>query len=138
MTFRDILREVETMLYLWWNFVWNISVLQPDQVLKFCQMSEFILISCFRIWWNNSFDQKIIFLRFIKRFLTSLFRVCRFGAAHGGLGKFETTSSPFKVRRKYTTMIKNHTVIPYLKRIQKLYKFHNAYFKSCWHQQFFV
>ena len=81
---------------------------------------------------------KTIFLRFIKRFLTSLFRVCRFGAAHGRLGKFETTSSPFIVRRKYPTMIKNHTVIPYLKRIQKLYKFHNAYFKSCWHQQFFV
>ena len=44
-----------------------------------------------------------------------------FGAAHGWGG--DLFASPFpKIRHKYPTMMKLGTVIPYLRKIQKMYK----------------
>ena len=42
-----------------------------------------------------------------------------------------------KIRHTYLTMMKLGTVIPYLKKIQKMYESRNTPSKFCWHQQFF-
>ena len=41
-----------------------------------------------------------------------------------------------KICRTYPTMIKLRIVIPYLKKIQKLYKSHDTTLEFCWHQHF--
>ena len=51
-----------------------------------------------------------------------LFRIGLFGAAHGrGWGVAKRTPPPPKMFHTYLAMMKLHTVIPYLKKIQKIY-----------------
>ena len=54
----------------------------------------------------------------------TLFRMCFFGAAHGlGGGGGGSFLAPLpKISHTYPTMIKLGTVIPYLRKIQKIYK----------------
>ena len=51
----------------------------------------------------------------------TLFRMGIFGAAHGWWGQKALPPHP-KICRRYPTMMKLGTVIPYLKKIQKIYK----------------
>ena len=44
---------------------------------------------------------------------------------------------PPKICHTYPMMMKLGTVIPYLKKIQKIYKFRDTPFEFCWHQHFF-
>ena len=41
-----------------------------------------------------------------------------------------------KIRHTYPTMMKLGTVIPYLRKIQKMYKSRDTFLKFCWHQHF--
>ena len=43
-----------------------------------------------------------------------------------------------KICHTYPTMMKLDTVIPYLRKIQKIYKSRNTSLKFCWHQHFFT
>ena len=58
-----------------------------------------------------------------------LFRMGFFGAAHGWGGPF---------RHAYPTIMKLCTVIPYLRKIQKMYKSRGTFLDSCRHQHFFT
>ena len=58
-----------------------------------------------------------------------------FGAAHGWGAK--KTHLP-KTSHTYLTMMKFGTVIPYLKKNQKIYKLRDTPLQFCWHQHFFA
>ena len=58
-----------------------------------------------------------------------------FGAAHGW-GTFLTPLP--RIRHTNPTMMKLGTVIPYLKKIQKMYKSRDTPLGFCWHQHFFT
>ena len=61
-----------------------------------------------------------------------LFRAC---SRIGGEGK----QAPLpKTCHTYHTMIKLGAVIPYLKKIQKIYESHNTPLEFCWHQHLFT
>ena len=62
---------------------------------------------------NQTCSQKL-------QFLLTLFRKGFFGAAH-----------------TYPTMVKLGTVIPYLRKIQKMYESRDTSLEFCWHQHFF-
>ena len=54
----------------------------------------------------------------------------------GGGGPFWT---PFpKIRHTYPTVMKLGTVIPYLRKIQKMYKSRDTFLEFCWNQHFFT
>ena len=57
----------------------------------------------------------------------TLFRMGFFRAAHGWGAK---------IRHTYSTMMKLGTVIPYLRKIQKIYKSRDTSLEFCWHQYF--
>ena len=57
-----------------------------------------------------------------------------FGAAHGWGGQ----EPPFpKICHTYATVMKLGTVIPYLKKIQKLFESRDRPPEFCWHKHFF-
>ena len=59
-----------------------------------------------------------------------------FGAAHGSEGAF---GAPLpKICHTYPTIMKLGTVIPYLRKIQKMYKSRDTFLDSCRHQRFFT
>ena len=59
-----------------------------------------------------------------------------FGAAHGWSGAFW---SPLpKICHTYPTIMKLGTVIPYLRKTQKIYKSRDTSLDFCWHQHFFT
>ena len=62
---------------------------------------------------------KVVVLK--KHFPLTLFRMDFFGAAHGG-GRGAKTSPLLKICHIYPTMMKLGTVIPYPKKIQKIYE----------------
>ena len=77
------------------------------------------------------------FHEYTERFATAflnLFRIGFFGAAQGcGVGK----KAPLpKICHTYPTMMKPGTVIPYLKKFQKLYESCDTPLDFCWHQNF--
>ena len=53
-----------------------------------------------------------------------------FGAAHGWGGRGFLAPPP-KIRHTYPSMIKLGTVIPYLKKIQKMYKSRDTSLEFC-------
>ena len=59
-----------------------------------------------------------------------------FGAAHGWGGP-KRPPLP-KICHTYPTTIKLGTVIPYLKKIQKIYESCDTPLEFCWHQHFFT
>ena len=60
----------------------------------------------------------------------TLFRMVLVGAAHGLGGPL------LKICHTYPIMMKLGIFIPYLKKIQKIYKSRDTFFKFCWHQYF--
>ena len=65
----------------------------------------------------------------------TLFRMDIFGAAHG----WGMPRNPLpKIYRTYSTMMKLGTIIPYLKKIQKIYESRDTPPEFCWHQFFFT
>ena len=68
--------------------------------------------------------------------MLTLFRMDIFGAAHGWGWEPKKGLPLPKICHTYPTMMKLDTVVPYLKKIQKMYESRDkpAYF--CWHQHF--
>ena len=60
-----------------------------------------------------------------------------FGAAHGWGGGAFWPPLP-KIRHTYFTMMKLGTVIPYPRKIQKMYKSRDTSLEFCWHEHFFT
>ena len=60
------------------------------------------------------------------------------GAAHGRGGGVGKKAPLPKICRTYPTMIKLGTVIPYLKKFQKLYESPDTPFEFCGYQHFFT
>ena len=77
------------------------------------------------------YDFKLTFQSIdINRIHDGLFRGC---SRMGG------TKAPLpKICHTYPTMMKLGTVIPYLKKIQKLYKSSDTLLDFCWHQHFVI
>ena len=69
-----------------------------------------------------------------KAAILTLFRMDLFGTAHGWRGK---APQP-KICQTYSTIMKLSTLTTYLKKIKKMYKWHNTPFEFCWHQHFFA
>ena len=68
-----------------------------------------------------------------------LFRMGFFGAAHGWGGGGSAKRFPLpKICHIYPTMIKLDTVIPYLKKIQKMFESRDTLLEFCWQQHFFT
>ena len=69
----------------------------------------------------------------------ALFRMGIFRAAHR-LGERGVQKGSFlpKICHTYPAMMKLGTVIPYLKKIQKIYQSRDASPGLCWHQNFFT
>ena len=67
-------------------------------------------------------------------FLLIIFRLGLFGAAHGS--RCKNALLP-KICHTYPTMMNLSAVIPYLTKIQNIYKSHDTSIKFCWHQFFF-
>ena len=63
-----------------------------------------------------------------------LFRMGFFGAVHGWGGAF--LPHPPKIHHTYPTMMKLGTVIPYLRKIKKMYKSRDTFLDSCGHRHF--
>ena len=65
-----------------------------------------------------------------------------FGAAHGwegGAGQEWGKKAPLpKICQTYPTMMKLSTVIPYLRKTQKMYKSRDTSLDFCWNQHFFT
>ena len=59
-----------------------------------------------------------------------------FGVVHGW-GRGQKAKSPLpKICQIYPTMMELFTLIPYLKKIQKLFESREAPLQFCWHQHF--
>ena len=58
----------------------------------------------------------------------------------GGAHEWGGTKRPLllKICHTYPTMMKLGTVIPYPKKIQKIYKSRDTPLEFCWHQHFFT
>ena len=71
-------------------------------------------------------------------FTLILFRVGFFGAAHGwGRGRAKKAPLP-KICHTYPIMMKLGTVIPYPKKIHKIYESRDTPLEFWWHQHFFT
>ena len=69
----------------------------------------------------------------------TLFRIDFFGAAHGWGGGERGFLAPLsKICQSYPTMMKFGTVIPYLRKIRKIYNSRYTSLEFCWHQHFFT
>ena len=70
----------------------------------------------------------------------TLFRMGFFRAAHGWCGGGGGFLDPLlsKISHTYPTMMTLGKVIPYLRKIQKIYKSRDTSLEFCWHQHFFT
>ena len=66
----------------------------------------------------------------------TLFRMSLFGAAHGWWGEGGKKAPLPKICHTHPAMMKLGTLIPNLKKIQKLYKSRDTLLDFCWHQHF--
>ena len=74
-------------------------------------------------------------LVWVPNFTLTLFRMGLFGDAHG----WRCQKGPLpKICDTYPTMMKLDTVIPYLKKIQKIYKLRDTTLGFCWYQHFCI
>ena len=69
--------------------------------------------------------------------MLTLFRMGLFGAAHRWGSGQKGPLLP-NICQTYPTMIILAIVIPYLKKIQKIYESHDTPLEFCWHQLFFT
>ena len=97
----------------------------------FCAMCDFMLtLLDSHFGW---FFKALIYENYTLTVLTIGF----FRAAHGW-GVFCAPSPLPKIRHRYPTMMKLGTVIPYLRKIQKIHKSHDTSLEFCLHQHFFT
>ena len=73
--------------------------------------------------------RNLLILRQVHILTLTLFRMGFFGAAHGWWGPFWPPHS--KIRHTYPTMMKLGTVIPYQRKIQKMYKSPDTFLEFC-------
>ena len=101
---------------------------------------------CLRIvihWLLINFSLLLIIASFIcfqvvSYVLLTLFRMSFFGAAHGwGGGGAQKDPLP-KICQTYPAMFKLGAVIPYPKKIQKIYESRDTSLELCWHPHFFT
>ena len=71
-----------------------------------------------------------------KEWLLTLFRMGIFGAAHGWGGDTKTPLP--KICHTYSAIMKLGIVMPYLKKIQKIYESRDTPLEFFWHQHFFT
>ena len=95
------------------------------------------LLLFFWVWTANKFIQSLnqVFCHDCLGFLTQ-FRMDLFGAAHGWRGLKRPSLS--KTCHTYLTLMKLGTVIPYLKKTQKIHKLRDTPLQFCWHHHFFT
>ena len=85
-------------------------------------------------WWHNWNDDNL--WTWIKLYVVklTLFRIGIFGAAH----RWGAKRPPLpKIWHTYPTMMNLGTVIPYLKKNQKIYQSRDTHPEFCWHKHFF-
>ena len=118
----------------------KIRRLSPSVLPMFINFSDFIILPYDKetndtITWQTM-SQFFYFQPTLNRFFNNctltLFRMGFFGAAHGWEGGLFAPPLP-KIRHTYPTMIKLGTVIPYLTKIQKMYKSRDTFLEFCWH-----
>ena len=109
----------------------------PDRYDKFdFFFSDFIsLLSCFSGISAKSSKQYYFKSPDKYFFLLTIFRMGLFGAAHASGCK---NAHLHKICHTYPTMMKLSTVIPYLTKIQNMYKSREPPINFCWHQYFFT
>ena len=122
-------RDVKNFIIVW---LYNVN---------FEHISHNILV--FHCWLYNkqmpvgkflpSIQELLWYFGWTEYFLT-LFRMGFFGAARGWRGA-KRPPLP-KTCHTYPTMMKLGTVIPYLKKIQEIYKTRDTPGEFCWHQHF--
>ena len=99
----------------------------------------FFSTSSHTIWWNHySFILAFTILDFFTVCFSFHFNSMQDGLFRGilrmGRAKYPP---PSKICHTYPTMMKLGTVIPYLKKIQKIYEWCYTPPEFCWHQHFF-
>ena len=101
------------------------------KLIKKTQKMLFALLAMTRSFDVSGHPQKIFFK------LCS--RLAFFGLLSDGGGK-RWLNSPLitKICYTYPAMMKLNTVIPYLKKIQKIYKLQDTLLEFCWYQYFFT
>ena len=83
------------------------------------------------LWMNEFLVLNNVFL--------TLFRMDFFGASHRWVGDGGGKGSPLpKICHTYPEMMKLGTVIPYLRRICKIYESRDNPLEFCWHQHFYI
>ena len=87
-----------------------------------CDVFEIFRIMCVNIYEHDP-AKPISTLGLARQVALTLFRMGFFGTTHGN-----------KIRHTYPTMIKLGTVIPYLRKIQKMYEPCDTFLDSCRHQ----
>ena len=75
---------------------------------------------------------------YVLKIILTLFRMGIFGGAHGRGGGRQNDLPLPKICHRYPTMMKLGTVIPYLKKIQKIYESRDTPPEFCWQQHFFI
>ena len=119
---------------------WGVHIKTPFAFWDMCTWDMWQV--CLQTFRNNRIRLKLAF--FLKNLQTSRSNNSRifnriqmnfFGAAHGWGGKMALSS---KICHTYPTMMKVGTVIPYLKKIQKIYESRDTPLEFCWHQHFFT
>ena len=111
--------------FLW--FVW---------VLVLLLLLLFVFVSFFLGLFFVLFYSVVLFFWFFtfRNVYLTLFRIDFLGAARRWGGQKDPLS---KICHTYPTMMKLGAVIPYLKKIQKMYKSRNKPCDFCWHKHFF-
>ena len=83
------------------------------------------------LWMNEILVLNNVFL--------TLFRMDFFGASHRWVGDGGGKGFPLpKICHTYPAMMKLGTVIPYLRRICKIYESRDNPLEFCWHQHFYI
>ena len=130
---------LETRCYVWFAICCIVHICMTDMT----SLISFLLIlfhycAAFVVYqqnWVNSTTWN---------FLTNIFSVnlVQIGSLRGcsriGVQKCPRSTPPPKIYHTYPKMMKLSTVIPYLTKIQNIYKSRDTTIKFCWHQYFFT
>ena len=122
-----------TLIIFSWKFLYKKKTLTKTLL----EVIEMLQVNFIMIYIIHKISVLLKIMRTLNCFL-SLFRIDLFGAAHGrrGIGGDAKRPPLPKICHTYPTMMKLGTLIPYPKRIQKIYKSRYALLKFCWHQNF--
>ena len=134
--------EFRTHVSVWDGTFWgNISQFYLLFIVTRCYM---LRVTCYvlsglrnltLIYIHITIQLSLLLLFFSKYIRLTLFRMGIVGAAHGWGGGEKMPSLP-KIYHRYPAMMKLGTVIPYQKKIQKIYESRDAPPAFCPHQHF--